>query len=97
MSQKDLRIRFKTLDITDNLPQLGTMNYTPRTAGELERLAKDIIALNTPDSETPRTDARREKTLTPAYEYEGAEGEAWEWARELERELNELKAQYCMN
>ena len=70
---------------------------TPRSEEELERLAKDIIALNTPDSETPRTDARREKTLTPSYEYEGAEGEAWEWARELERELNELKAQYCMN
>jgi hypothetical protein len=37
--------------------------------------------------ETPRTDAEHAKTLTPAYEYEGAEHEAWEWARKLEREL----------
>ena len=32
------------------------MDNTPRTIEELERLAKDIIALNTPDSDTPRTD-----------------------------------------
>jgi hypothetical protein len=38
---------------------------------------------------TPRTDAERAKTLTPAYEYEGAEIEAWEWARKLEEELTE--------
>jgi len=36
---------------------------------------------------TPRTDAEHAKTLTPAYEYEGAEWEAWEWARKLEKEL----------
>ena len=36
---------------------------------------------------TPRTDAEHAKTLTPAYEYEGAESEAWEWARTLEKEL----------
>jgi len=91
LSQKDLRIRFKTLDITDNLPQLGTMNYTPRTEEELERLAKDIIALNTPDSETPRTD---EAAFPGEWESEAVDAE---FARELERELNELKAQYCMN
>ena len=39
--------------------------------------------------ETPRTDAEHAKTLTPAYEYEGAETEAWEWARKLEKELRE--------
>jgi hypothetical protein len=42
-------------------------------------------------SDTPRTDAEHAKTLTPAYEYVGAEWEAWEWARKLERELAELK------
>lgn len=36
---------------------------------------------------TPRTDAEHAKTLTPAYEYEGAEWEAWEWAKTLEKEL----------
>ena len=36
---------------------------------------------------TPRTDAEHAKTLTPAYEYVGAESEAWEWARTLEQEL----------
>ena len=40
---------------------------------------------------TPRTDAEHAKTLTPAYEYVGAETEAWEWARKLEKELIELK------
>ena len=39
--------------------------------------------------DTPRTDAEHAKTLTPAYEYEGAEQEAWEWARKLEKELIE--------
>ena len=39
-------------------------------------------------SDTPRTDAEHAKTLTPAYEYVGAEWEAWEWARKLERELS---------
>jgi len=38
-------------------------------------------------SKTPRTDAEHAKTLTPAYEYEGAEIEAWEFARKLEKEL----------
>jgi hypothetical protein len=38
-------------------------------------------------STTPRTDTEHAKTLTPAYEYEGAEHEAWEWARKLEKEL----------
>jgi hypothetical protein len=38
-------------------------------------------------STTPRTDAEHAKTLTPAYEYEGAETEAWEFARKLEKEL----------
>ena len=38
-------------------------------------------------STTPRTDAEHAKTLTPAYEYVGAESEAWEWARTLEKEL----------
>ena len=38
-------------------------------------------------SKTPRTDAEHAKTLTPAYEYEGAEQEAWAWARKLEKEL----------
>jgi len=42
-------------------------------------------------NDTPRTAARRAKTLTPAYEYEGAEGEAWEWARELELEVAKWK------
>jgi hypothetical protein len=42
-------------------------------------------------SDTPRTDAEHAKTLTPAYEYEGAEQEAWEWARKLEEELIELQ------
>lgn len=38
---------------------------------------------------TPRTDAEQHaKTLTPAYEHVGAESEAWEWARKLERELS---------
>ncbi len=41
---------------------------------------------------TPRTDAEHAKTLTPAYEHEGAEGEAWEWARKLEKELIEALA-----
>ena len=39
-------------------------------------------------SDTPRTDAERRKTHTPEYEYEGAEWEAWEWGKKLERELN---------
>ena len=43
-------------------------------------------------SDTPRTDAEHAKTLTPAYEYVGAECEAWEWARKLERELADLKS-----
>ncbi len=43
-------------------------------------------------SNTPRTDAEHAKTLTPAYEYVGAEGEAWEWARTLEKELIEALA-----
>jgi len=38
-------------------------------------------------SNTPRTDAEHAKTQTPAYEYEGAEWEAWEFARKLEEEL----------
>ena len=38
-------------------------------------------------SDTPRTDAAHEATLTPEYEYEGAEHVAWEFARKLEREL----------
>ena len=38
-------------------------------------------------SNTPRTDAEHDKTLTPAYEYVGAETEAWEFARKLEEEL----------
>jgi len=42
-------------------------------------------------SDTPRTDAEHDKTLTPEYEYVGAEREAWEWARTLERELEALK------
>ena len=42
-------------------------------------------------TETPRTDAEHAKTLTPAYEYEGAETEAWEWARKLEKELAEAR------
>ena len=41
---------------------------------------------------TPRTDAERAKTLTPAYEYEGAEWEAWEWARKLEKEVEEQQS-----
>ena len=64
------------------------MNRTPE---ELEQLAKDVIALNTPDSPTPRTDAERAKTLIPAYEYEGAEWEAWEFARKLEKELTAFR------
>ena len=39
---------------------------------------------------TPRTDAERAKTLTPAYEHEGAEWEAWNWARKLEKSLRGL-------
>jgi len=39
-------------------------------------------------SETPRTDAAYHSA---DYEYEGAEDEAWAFARKLERELNELK------
>ena len=42
------------------------------------------------NTETPRTDAEHAKTLTPAYEYEGAEQEAWAWARKLEKELAEI-------
>ena len=38
-------------------------------------------------STTPRTDAEREKTYTPEYEYEGAEHVAWAWAEKLEKEL----------
>lgn len=38
-------------------------------------------------SDTPRTDAEYAKTLNSDYEYVGAEDEAWEWARKLEREL----------
>lgn len=38
-------------------------------------------------STTPRTDAEHAKTLTDAYEHEGAEWEAWEFARKLEKEL----------
>ena len=38
-------------------------------------------------TDTPRTDAAREATLTPQYEHEGAEHVAWAWARKLEREL----------
>lgn len=41
-------------------------------------------------SDTPRTDAAHEATLTPEYEYEGAEHVAWEFARKLERELADL-------
>ena len=41
-------------------------------------------------SDTPRTDAAHEATLTPEYEYEGAEHVAWEFARELERELSNI-------
>ncbi|RLC69130.1 MAG: hypothetical protein DRH97_00830 [Chloroflexi bacterium] len=64
-----------------------------RTPEELEQLAKDVITLNTPDEEspTPRTDAEHAKTLTPAYEYESAETEAWEFARKLEKELRDLQ------
>ena len=41
-------------------------------------------------SDTPRTDAAHEATLTPEYEYEGAEHVAWEFARKLEREVADL-------
>lgn len=40
---------------------------------------------------TPRTDAEHDKTLTPAYEHIGAEQEAWDLARKLEKELIELQ------
>ena len=40
------------------------------------------------DTPTPRTDAAHEATLTS--EYEGAEHVAWEFARKLERELNNI-------
>jgi len=45
-------------------------------------------------SKTPRTDKAQEATLTPEYEYEGAESVAWEFARQLERELNEAKIKF---
>ena len=38
-------------------------------------------------SNTPRTDKAQGKTLNPRYEYTGAEYEAWEHSRQLEREL----------
>lgn len=41
----------------------------------------------TSKSSTPRTDAEHAKTLTPAYEHEGAEWEAWDWAKKLEIQL----------
>lgn len=43
-------------------------------------------------SDTPLTDAAYDATLEPEYEDEWAEAEAWDFARQLERELNELKA-----
>ena len=42
-------------------------------------------------TKTPRTDAAHDATLTPEFEYEGAEHIAWEFARKLERELRELQ------
>lgn len=42
-------------------------------------------------SDTPRTDAAREATYIPKYEYVGAEAEAWEFAKKLEREINRLR------
>jgi hypothetical protein len=42
-------------------------------------------------TETPRTDAEHAKTLAPDYEWEGAEWEAWEWAKTLEKELRDLQ------
>ena len=50
-----------------------------------------------PLSETPQTDAAHDATLNSDYEYDGAEDEAWEFARELERELNELKCSTSNN
>ena len=43
-------------------------------------------------SKTPRTDAEQDKTLIPFHEYEGAEQEAWDFARKLEEELIEALA-----
>ena len=48
-------------------------------------------------SDTPRTDNEHVKTLTPAYEYEGAEIDAWDWARKLERECDNLAKQCVKN
>lgn len=41
-------------------------------------------------SNTPRTDEAEKATMNPDYEYVGAEVEAWEFARKLERELAEM-------
>ena len=42
---------------------------------------------------TPRTDKEFTRALSLKSWHEGAEYEAWDWARKLERELVELKAQ----
>jgi len=47
-------------------------------------------------NKTPRTDKAHEATLTPEYEYEGAEDVAWEFARQLERELSDAKIKIKM-
>jgi len=45
------------------------------------------------DTDTPITNAAQEATHNPSYEFVGAEEEAWKCARELERELNAVKAE----
>ena len=69
-----------------SLPQFTDYNIRRRKLD----IVVNVLHLGTM-SDTPRTDAEHAKTLTPAYEYVGAEWEAWEWARKLERELADLK------
>ncbi len=72
-------------DTPEDLRTIGHLAEPTQVIGDIG--VRPFPYCNADDTKTPRTDAEHDKTLTQAYEYAGAESEAWEFARTLEREL----------